>query len=152
MTTGRSLDRRRGAPGVCAAALVAVSALAGACSGGGASPADDGNAMTQSRDGAPDGAATPDSGSRGSDGQPESGAVGPGPGDAAGDVADSGGDGGAGAGPPFVCPQGYSWTPWREWIADAIADFGGVTPDELTVAWTRTSGDVATADRENAHG
>jgi hypothetical protein len=45
------------------------------------------------------------------------------------------------------CPVTHTWAPGRDWIQDPIARFGGVASAGLTVAWTRTDGSVAVADR-----
>jgi len=49
--------------------------------------------------------------------------------------------------PGASCTEGSNWVNQREWIADAIDRFGGVSGDGRTVAWTRTTGEVMAADR-----
>jgi hypothetical protein len=63
--------------------------------------------------------------------------------------AEGGSDARSDAPPPPapVCVTSYAWTAGREWIPDAIARFAGVSATGLTVAWTRTNGDIVVADR-----
>jgi hypothetical protein len=69
----------------------------------------------------------------------------------------SGGSSGAGGAPPdggtgvtFVCTPSYAWDPLKR--VDSIPNehlgrLGGISPDELTLAWTATSGDIYVAER-----
>jgi hypothetical protein len=56
------------------------------------------------------------------------------------------GDGPLAPSPP-TCVEGHAWAGGREWIADSVDRFGGVSATGWTVVWTRPTGDVMTADR-----
>jgi hypothetical protein len=63
-----------------------------------------------------------------------------------------GGDGGTPPGPPVCNPAKGGWAPSGDGIDPSIASsgfgqFGGVSRDELTVAWTTPSGQIQVADR-----
>lgn len=97
-----------------------------------------------------------DSGAGGLDAGPDGGALdaareatGDGPGDAS---ADATGSDAADALPPVdpQCVQGHTWAAAGEQAAGSIVRFGGVTPTELNLVWTRANGDPVAADRRNA--
>jgi hypothetical protein len=70
------------------------------------------------------------------------------PPDAAGQAADASTDAGADAAAPFQCPVDRTWTtiPSHSWLS-SVRRFGGITPDELRIAWTSDTGAISFAMR-----